>query len=443
MSRPHLFGVAFAGCVSLVFAALPAFADSHARAVRLSDVQGDVQIDRNAGQGFENAFINLPLTQGVKIRTQDRGQAALEFEDGSTVRLAPNTLVELPQLVLRDSGVKFSTVNLQEGTAYVNFLGTKDNVLEVTFAREDLTLTQPVHLRVAMADVDAMVAVFKGQASITGPKGTVEINKNHTASFDLLDDHSTVASGIDEFPYDSWDKQEAQYQQQYGKSTSGYSSTGYGTADLNYYGNFFTVPGYGMLWQPYFTGAGWDPFMNGAWAFYPGSGYGWVSAYPWGWTPYHYGSWMYLPMYGWAWQPGGAWMGWNTFPVILNAPVGFVRPRPPLLPGRRIFSVNRGPMPVQTGNKVHIASNSAGLGIPRGSIRNLGQLSGGVEQTGFVTTKVHTAPTGFWHGGTAPVSRMGSSMGHGVSSVGHSMGGFGHSMGGSMGGGHVASGGHR
>jgi len=432
MSRSHLFGPALVGFVSLVFFALPASADSHARAVRLSDVQGNVQIDRNTGQGFENAFVNLPLTQGVKIRTQDRGQAALEFEDGSTVRLTPNTLVELPQLVLRDSGVKFSTVKLQEGTAYFDFLGTKDNVLELTFARESLTLTQPIHLRVAMADVDAMLAVFKGQASITGPKGTVEVNKNHTASFDLLDDHYTVASGIDEFPYDSWDKQEAQYQQQYGKSTSSYSATGYGTADLNYYGNFFTVPGYGMLWQPYFIGAGWDPFLNGAWAFYPGPGYSWVSAYPWGWTPYHCGAWNYLSMYGWAWQPGGACMPLNTFPVILNAPRGFVRPRPPLLPGHRIFPLNRGPMLVHTGNKVQIASDSAGLGIARGSIRNLGQLSGRVEQTGFVTTRVHTASssTGWWHTGTAPVAHVGSSMGHGLSSAGHSMGG-----------GHVSSGG--
>ena len=40
------------------------------------------------------------------------------------------------------------------------------------------------------------------------------------------------------------------------------------------------MPGYGMMWQPYLAGAGWDPFMNGAWMWYPGSGYAWISAYP-------------------------------------------------------------------------------------------------------------------------------------------------------------------
>lgn len=420
---------------SLCALALPSLADSHARVVRLSDVQGEVQVDRNIGQGFERAFLNLPLTQGVKIRTQEHGQAALEFEDGSTVRLAPNTTVELPQLTLRDSGVKLSTLNVQEGTAYIDSLGTKDNILELTFAREKFTLTQPAHLRVVMADVDAAVAVFKGEASIAGPKGTVEVSKNHTVNFDLLDDHYTVASNIDQYPYDSWDKQQAQYQQRYSaKSYSNDSPYAYGSEDLNYYGSFFSVPGYGMLWQPYFIGAGWDPFMNGAWAFYPGSGYGWVSAYPWGWTPYHCGNWTFLQMYGWAWQPGAACTGLYTVPVILNAPLGFVLPRAPKLPGRRIFPLNRGPMPAQIGRKVLIANNSAGLGIPRGSFRNLGQLSEKVAQKGFTTATVHSAPqsAGWWRAGTAPGSHGGTAIGEGMSSLSSS----GHVSGGHSSGGH-------
>jgi hypothetical protein len=45
---------------------LPAFAESQARIVRLSDVQGSVQINKNTGSGFEHAFVNLPITQGVQ-----------------------------------------------------------------------------------------------------------------------------------------------------------------------------------------------------------------------------------------------------------------------------------------------------------------------------------------------------------------------------------------
>src|SRR6202022_1227193 len=88
--------------------ALPALADSQARIVRLSDVQGSVQIDKNTGLGFENAFLNLPITQGAQVRTHDRGRAEIEFEDGSTLRLTPNTTVEFSALGLSDSGKRMS-----------------------------------------------------------------------------------------------------------------------------------------------------------------------------------------------------------------------------------------------------------------------------------------------------------------------------------------------
>ena len=83
------------------------------------------------------------------------------------------------------------------------------------------------------------------------------------------------------------------------------SPYGYGVSDLNYYGAYSNVPGYGMMWQPYFAGVGWDPFMDGAWSWYPGYGYMFASAYPWGWMPYRYGNWTFVPGIGWMWQPGG------------------------------------------------------------------------------------------------------------------------------------------
>ena len=73
------------------------------------------------------------------------------------------------------------------------------------------------------------------------------------------------------------------------------------------------------MWRPFGVGYGWDPFYNGAWAWYPGFGYTWVSTYPWGWTPYRYGSWMFIPNFGWAWRPG-TWNTWYTVPPVYNAP---------------------------------------------------------------------------------------------------------------------------
>ena len=422
---------------------LPAFADSQARVVRLSEVQGDVQVDRNAGQGLEKAFLNLPITQGVKLQTGKDGRAEVEFEDGSTLRVTPETVITFPQLSLRDSGAKVSTVHLQEGSAYVNFAGSKDDEFTLTFAHEKLALAHSAHLRLEMGDADATLAVFNGEVQVQGDAGTVAVSKNHTAQFDLTDDdHYELAKSVEPDPFDQWDKEQNQYHQQYASNSySSYSPYAYGTNDLNYYGSFSNVPGYGNVWQPYFAGAGWDPFMNGAWAFTPGFGYGWVSGYPWGWTPYHYGSWVYLPTNGWGWLPGGSWTGWST-PRIVHPPANFLPPQPPSNLSHGTVVVNRGPVPIQLGrsfNRMEIAKNSAGLGIPRGGVKNLNQLSGTVQQQGFATAKVHSAPVGvsWWNGGGfyGPGPAMaaghtggfsGASAAHGSAGGGHSGGGGGH-----------------
>lgn len=365
------------------------FADSQARIVRLSQVDGDVQIDRNTGQGYERAFLNLPITQGTKLRTGADARAEIEFEDGTTLRLTPGTMVEFPQLSRRESGGRSSNLELQSGTAYLNFKGDKQEEFSLGLGPERVTFTKAAHLRVVREDASATVAVFKGEVDVMGSTGSVNVEKKHSATFDLAGTAPyTLANSLDPDPYDDWDKQQDKYQQQYSASNT-FSPYAYGASDLNYYGSFYNIPGYGMMWQPYLVGAGWDPFMNGAWSWYPGAGYTWVSAYPWGWTPYRYGSWTYLSSFGWFWQPGSTWAGWNTGPQIANAPASFSVPRPPATPGQTL-AVNRGtalaPVRVMQGvsNQMsQIRGGSAGLGVPRGSVRNLGKVSQQVDRMGM------------------------------------------------------------
>jgi hypothetical protein len=363
--------------------AVPSFADSQARIVRLSQVDGDVQIDRNLGQGYEKAFINLPVTQGAKLRTGPDARAEVEFEDGSTLRITPGTVVDFPELSRRDSGARASNLQLEGGTAYLNFKGGKEEEFKLGFARETLTLTKSAHLRVELKDATATVAVFNGDVEVDGLSGKIDLDKKHSATFDLAGTGTyTLAKNLEPDPYDDWDKQQEKYHQQYSASNS-YSPYAYGASDLNYYGSFYNIPGYGMMWQPYLVGAGWDPFMNGAWMWYPGAGYAWVSGYPWGWTPYRYGSWTYLPSSGWFWRPGSTWAGWNTVPRIASAPQQFSVPRPPAAPGQTLL-VNRGTPagPVRViQDRSEIRGDSAGLGVARGSVRNLGKISEQMART--------------------------------------------------------------
>jgi hypothetical protein len=395
MSRIQLHLLSAWTAALFLLASIPAFSDSQVRIVRLSYIEGGVQIDR--GSGYEKAIANLPIAQATKLRSRDDGRAEIEFEDGSTLRITPKTEVQFPQLSLRDSGGKASTVEVVNGTAYVDYIGAKNDEFTVAFGQQKIALAHSAHFRVGADNSAATVAVFKGDVQIIGPSGTVEVKKNQTASFDLsAGDQYKLAKNIDQLPYDSWDKQQSEYHVRYASNSySSYSPYAYGTTDLAYYGNFFNAPGYGTMWQPYFVGAGWDPFMDGAWAYSPGFGYGWVSAYPWGWTPYHYGTWVFLPGYGWAWQPGGVWMPWYAQPRVVNAPKGFGVPQAPTN-GNRTLIVNRSPVSapaIQSGSKVVIRNNSAGLGIRRGEINNLAKVSHQVETRGAVTEHVRAPAT--------------------------------------------------
>ena len=411
-----IFTLAVLACT---LATVSSFGDSQVRIVRLSDVEGGVQIHRNANPP-EKAFLNLPIVQGNQVRTLGDGRAEIEFEDGGTLRMAPDTAVDFSQLSLDDSGTMVSKVDIGAGVTYVDFKNTKNARLTLTFGREKVILTRAVHLRVEVLEKNAAVAVLSGEADVETPSGTVQVSKNRTAVFDLAGNElGKIAKNVEPGPYDAWDKQQERYQQRNGNSViAGSSPYSYGLADLSYYGAYSNIPGYGLMWQPYFVGAGWDPFMDGAWAFYPGMGYGWVSAYPWGWTPYHSGSWSFIPGHGWAWRPGRSWTALNTSPAVVNAPASFVAPRAPAIAGQSLVMVNRGPSSTFAGHstsKLIIQNNSAGLGIPRGEVNNLAKISERANTRGAVTARIHAAPVQ-----TAPMSGAGSQTSSGLGSRGMS-----------------------
>ena len=185
-------------------------------------------------------------------------------------------------------------------------------------------MSETAHFRVELnGSNQATLAVFKGKVDATSPAGQVEVAEKHSATIKLEDaqlakasqsndavasentsesgreagnssrsETFVVAKNYEQEPSDAWDQQQTEYHDRY--ATSGGSNNinspySYGMSDLNYYGSFMSLPGYGNVWQPYFIGANWSPFQDGAWAFYPGNGYMWVSGYPWGWMPYDYG----------------------------------------------------------------------------------------------------------------------------------------------------------
>src|SRR5215470_14471158 len=159
------------------FLVASAAAESKARIVRLSLVQGAVQIDRGAGQGFEKAFLNLPIVEGAKLKTGRDGRAEVEFEDGSALRLAQESQVEFPKLALGDDGGRLTSAKLISGVMYVNTAASKNDKLQINFGRESMTVADSAHFRIDFGDTDATLAVFKGKLSGIGPSGPFEVSE--------------------------------------------------------------------------------------------------------------------------------------------------------------------------------------------------------------------------------------------------------------------------
>lgn len=360
-------------------------ADSHARIVRLSYVDGDVQMDSRDGRGFQQAFLNMPLVPGTRLATRADGRAEIEFEDGSTVRLAPDTLVETQALDLRSSGAKSTLVDLQEGTAYFNIKKLEeDDDFRVTTGRREFSLNRASHFRLQADRAQVVLAVFKGEVEVVGEGSQLTVRKEETLTLDLNDPaRYFLAKGVSGDQYDDWDHEREQYRETYANARSygGYSSAySYGVADLNYWGSYNYIPGYGYMWRPYFYDASWSPFSDGGWYFYPGYGWIWVSAYPWGWMPYRYGNWYYIGGHGWCWRPGRHWNNWSPVVVVHNAPAGYRLPVAPPRTGRRDpVVVGRGPstiLPPHDPGPEHLIGNRDLLGRGRTAVG--GGASGGV-----------------------------------------------------------------
>ena len=333
--------IVFSVGMLIVLSSVAMYATSHVRVVRLSYVDGKVQMERAYGQGLERAILNSPIVEGSRIVTGSDGLAEVEFESNSTVRLGEATEVTFRQLLIDDAGEKINEVYLIRGTIYFDSRGDKHDINRVIAADRTFVLKHDSQTRFMSIGDKVQAAVMKGEASLDNNGQIVPVKKNDTVTLDAANPAGfSVAQGVDSLPLDKWNNERAAYQTAYsntGDISGGKHLGAYGFSDLSYYGGFMNVPGYGLAWQPYgiSSWAAWNPYMAGAWTFVDGFGYAWASAYPWGWMPYHYGSWAYQTGLGWFWYPGNSFRGGNvgttwvaTAPVV-NAPAGFAAPSPP------------------------------------------------------------------------------------------------------------------
>jgi len=378
--------------------------DSHVRIVRLSDISGKAYMDRNLGRGPEEVMRNMPIEQGMALATDGSGFAEVEFEDGSTLRLAPVSEVRFPLLVLRSSGKKSSMVLCDRGIVYVHTQKSKDSEIVLAMGKARFAIAPGSHIRLDMTGPKAELAVIEGSVSVRadGSPNSV-VQKEQTLSLDLSGSGTTsVEKEIYENNYDEWDRNAMQYHDRYLRVSRNMGSTPlYGVSDLNYYGSFVNGCG-GSFWQPYFAGAGWSPYSQGTWTLYS-QGYSWVSPYPWGWLPFHSGAWNFCPGMGWGWRPGGAWYGVQNISLLNGGAQGtglrsIVHPPAAMGPGAQsMVGYSNGPAVrsmMSGADKFVFRQDSAGLGVPRGSMGELRGFSRDAAMNGFANVGVYSNTAG-------------------------------------------------
>ncbi len=397
-------------------ATMPEHAVSQIRIVRVSEVRGIVQMDRNTGRGYEAAFANIPVVAGTRLRTGE-GVAEVEFEDNSSLRLAPNSEVRFGQLGRMATGGTETTVDVVKGLIFVSLEKTKGNEFNLVDGTARVVLMPGAHLRLNAQTAQAQLAVFEGVAELqVGGTGTTVGKKQTVILSPSAQTVSSVTQGTEEGDWDQWDKQEKDYHKQKASFAGTGGSGLYGSNDLGYYGSFVDMPGCGSMWRPYFASAAWDPFASGVWTWYPSAGYSWVSPYPWGWLPFHSGSWASCGSAGWGWRPGGSWYGLNNMTAMRIAG-RLPHPVPPS-PGRNagttLVPVNMKQLtmsgPSNTGGGFAFRRDSAGIGVPRATFGNLHGVADHVARSGETMRGMPTA-------GLAPTPTNAHQMGGGMNTA--------------------------
>jgi hypothetical protein len=330
---------------------------STVRAVRLSDVEGQVQVLQGDQVIFDQAEPNMPAVEGMRFVTGENGRVEIEFEDGSVARVTPNSSVRLTQLRRSSDGTTITQIDALTGLTYFE-LNEQGGPISVHFDKNAATPIDSAVFRIALDAAPNELAVMHGAVHVDDGQG-VSLDVHPNQSF-LTDPQQagefSVAQSIGADSWDQWnsDRDQSLSQMEANETTARASSANPDDPawnDLDYYGNWYNLPGYGQVWSPAGVDASWDPFGQGYWADYNGFGPAWVSGYPWGWLPYHCGAWDFLDGYGWIWVPGNCgWgfygNGWYPYATVWRVPRGYKPPpRPrhgPMPHPQPVIAVNRG-----------------------------------------------------------------------------------------------------
>jgi len=282
--------------------------------MRFSFIRGDVQVRTEDTVDWVPASINMPLREGDRIWVPEDGAAELQTKDGSYLRLADRSALEILTL---DSD-SYQTY-LTEGRLYVYFRGNRDSLLQIDTSTSSVRAYERSKFNVDVPERGPVnVSVIQGEVDVENRDGRIKVASGEMLSLGegAYSEKSTLGAP-DEWERWNWDRDREIAER---RPPSRYLPEELQPYSNDFYdnGRWVHTPDYGYVWTPTVSvSVGWAPYRHGRWVWIGGD-YVWVSYEPWGWAPYHYGRWSFVASFGWCWVPpargavhwGPGYVGW-------------------------------------------------------------------------------------------------------------------------------------
>src|SRR5579863_352144 len=290
--------------------------DPPTRAGRIGFVQGSVSFQPGGQGDWLDAVPNRPLTTGDNLWV-DRDSRA-EIQIGSTsIRLGPET-----SLTFLDLGDDVTQLRLSMGSVFfrVRHFGG-DDAFEVDAPNLAFNVNQAGEFRLDVNENgdQTIATVWHGQGEISGGGNSYRLQDGQQGTFSGTDQLSYDVGGIgspDDFGQWAMSRDQREDRLQSRDYVSD-EMTGY--EDLDDYGRWHEVAGYGNVWSPAGVPGDWAPYRYGHWVYVVPWGWTWVEQEPWGFAPFHYGRWASVEG-SWCWIPGPV----AVRPVYSPALVAFI-----------------------------------------------------------------------------------------------------------------------
>ncbi|HEV3316094.1 MAG TPA: DUF6600 domain-containing protein [Candidatus Angelobacter sp.] len=274
--------------------------DPPARVARLGYTHGPISFEPAGTDDWVSAVVNRPMTTGDKLWSDSGGRAELHIGSAS-IRLAANTGFSF--LNLTDN---ITQIRLTQGTLRIRVKRLDQyETFEVDTPNLAFSVLRPGIYRINVNEGGdtTVVKIRGGEGEVTGGGSAYTIHAQQVGTFTGSDQLQADLDsyGGDDDDFDSWCADRDRHEDR--SISSRYVSTDViGYEDLDDYGGWRPVSGYGTVWFPHTTIVGWAPYHYGHWAYVYPWGYTWVDDAPWGFAPFHYGRWVNVDGV-WGWVP--------------------------------------------------------------------------------------------------------------------------------------------